>query len=339
MERFGGSFPGRWRRCARCAAWATIPRRRSARSPSIHRVPSSMATSTGLLSRSTSTCDRFHAGAPRLAELARVRNSIPAARGFTKLQAIMDFGALQCTPRVAPLRGMPAGAVPGPGGREAFCRAPCQSRAGPGVRDRWFHYLHVTSGDRTLLPPPRASATSGEGLSNSLLLETRTRRPRFSELVGDSAVLLNPGAGPRRGTCCAARRPMHQLHPPASRACICGIRNPDDLRRAAAIAVRTPRHSATTPCRGTALNATPRRRLYKVGDVGGVDHQKQCFPAVDGPAAEGEGRQEEHRTSAARRRRLRDSARGQRGWIEALSPRIRRSPFCDRCGFIRSRRG
>ncbi len=150
MERFGGSF--RTLETVRsCAAWATIPRRRSARSPSIHRVPSSMATSTGLLSRSTSTCDRFHAGAPRLAELARVRNSIPAARGLAKLRAIMDFGALQCTPRVALLRGMPAGAVPGPGGREAFCRAPRQSRAGPGVRDRWFHYLHVTSGDRTLL--------------------------------------------------------------------------------------------------------------------------------------------------------------------------------------------
>ena len=65
-------------------------------------------------------------------------------------QAIMDFGALQCTPSAprcdcCPLSGrclaLAAGTVAERPVKQGRTR----------IRDRWFHYLHITSGDRVLL--------------------------------------------------------------------------------------------------------------------------------------------------------------------------------------------
>lgn len=108
-------------------------------------------------------------------------------------QAIMDFGALVCTP-----------ASPDCG--ECPFRDRCRSReAGTvtlrpvkqgrtAVRDRWFHYLHITSGDCTLLCR-RERRDIWQGLYEFPLLETPEAAafetllssPRFGELLGGTA--------------------------------------------------------------------------------------------------------------------------------------------------------
>ena len=106
-------------------------------------------------------------------------------------QAIMDFGALRCTP--SPPRcgecpfgdrclALAAGTV--------VSRPVKQGRTQ--VRDRWFHYLHITSGGRTLLCR-RSGRDIWQGLYEFPLLETPEaadfgallRMPRFAELLGD----------------------------------------------------------------------------------------------------------------------------------------------------------
>ena len=88
------------------------------------------------------------AGKSAFAELAQ--SQLDTSRPGLYNQAIMDFGALQCTPAQprcgdCPLAGrclaLAAGTVD--------VRPVKQGRAK--VRDRWFNYLHVSSGDRTLL--------------------------------------------------------------------------------------------------------------------------------------------------------------------------------------------
>lgn len=107
-------------------------------------------------------------------------------------QAIMDFGALRCTP--SPPRcgecpfgdrclALAAGTV--------VSRPVKQGRTQ--VRDRWFHYLHITSGGRTLLCR-RSGRDIWQGLYEFPLLETPEaadfgallRMPRFAELLGDA---------------------------------------------------------------------------------------------------------------------------------------------------------
>ncbi len=85
-------------------------------------------------------------------------------------QAIMDFGALQCTPlqpRCAscPLSGrclaLAAGTVASRPVKQLKAKA----------RDRWFNYLHITSGDRTLLHR-RERRDIWKGLYEFPLIET-----------------------------------------------------------------------------------------------------------------------------------------------------------------------
>ena len=88
------------------------------------------------------------AGKRSFAELAQ--SQLDTAHPGRYNQAIMDFGALQCTPssprcEACPLAGrclaLAAGTV--------AARPVKQSKTK--VRDRWFNYLHISSGDRTLL--------------------------------------------------------------------------------------------------------------------------------------------------------------------------------------------
>ena len=185
----------------------------------------------------------------RLFDLDLPIDSTPGRRAFAELaraeldpgrpglynQAIMDFGALQCTPvsprcEVCPLSerclALAAGSVAE--------RPVKQGRTQ--VRDRWFHYLHVTSGDRTLLCR-REGRDIWQGLYEFPLLETAAAAG-FSELVGDSRFTELLGLAPwhlLRST----PLPVHQLTHQRLHACIYRIETPTLTPAAAAIAVRT----------------------------------------------------------------------------------------------------
>ena len=88
-------------------------------------------------------------------------------------------------PFVAPLRGVPAG--------RTMSRPCCRNRrCASRDRVRWFNYLHVSSGDRTLLRR-REGRDIWQGLYEFPLIETEgpaelpelVRLPQFRELLGD----------------------------------------------------------------------------------------------------------------------------------------------------------
>lgn len=104
-------------------------------------------------------------------------------------QAIMDFGALQCTPSAprcdcCPLSGrclaLAAGTVAERPVKQGRTR----------IRDRWFHYLHITSGDRVLLRR-REGRDIWQGLYEFPMIETPAPAdlpdlladPRLTELL------------------------------------------------------------------------------------------------------------------------------------------------------------
>ena len=129
------------------------------------------------------------AGKRAFAELAQ--SQLDTAHPGRYNQAIMDFGALQCTPssprcETCPLAGrclaLAAGTVAARPVKQGKTR----------VRDRWFNYLHVSSGDRTLLRR-REGRDIWQGLYEFPLIETEgpaelpelVRLPQFRELLGD----------------------------------------------------------------------------------------------------------------------------------------------------------
>lgn len=130
------------------------------------------------------------AGKRAFAELAQ--SQLDTAHPGRYNQAIMDFGALRCTPssprcEACPLAGqclaLAAGTVAARPVKQGKTR----------VRDRWFNYLHVSSGDRTLLRR-REGRDIWQGLYEFPLIETEgpaelpelVRLPQFRELLGDA---------------------------------------------------------------------------------------------------------------------------------------------------------
>lgn len=122
------------------------------------------------------------AGRRAFAELAQ--SQLDAARPGLYNQAIMDFGALSCTPAQprcgeCPLAGrclaLAAGTVAE--------RPVKQGRTK--VRDRWFNYLHVTAGGTTLLHR-RGAGDIWEGLYEFPLIETE-HAVEFAELAASEA--------------------------------------------------------------------------------------------------------------------------------------------------------
>ena len=130
------------------------------------------------------------AGKRAFAELAQ--SQLDTAHPGRYNQAIMDFGALRCTPssprcEACPLAGqclaLAAGTVAARPVKQGKTR----------VRDRWFNYLHVSSGDRTLLHR-REGRDIWQGLYEFPLIETEepaelpelVRLPQFRELLGDA---------------------------------------------------------------------------------------------------------------------------------------------------------
>ena len=147
----------------------------------------------------------------------------------------MDFGALVCTPA-------------SPACVECLLRERCRAReAGTvagrpvkqgrtAVRDRWFHYLHITSEDRTLLCR-REGRDIWQGLYEFPLLETPEAAafetllalPRFRELLGGAAWRLLR----------TIPLPKHQLSHQRIHATVYRIETPSLSAAAAALAVDT----------------------------------------------------------------------------------------------------
>lgn len=105
-------------------------------------------------------------------------------------QAIMDFGALQCTPAAPQCASCPFGERCLARAAGTVARRPVK-QGRTQVRDRWFHYLHVTSGGRTLLER-RTGRDIWQGLYELPVIETPgpadfaavAASERFVELLG-----------------------------------------------------------------------------------------------------------------------------------------------------------
>ena len=122
------------------------------------------------------------AGKRAFAELAQ--SQLDTAHPGRYNQAIMDFGALQCTPAQprcgdCPLAGRCLALAAGTVG----VRPVKQGRAK--VRDRWFNYLHVTCGGQTLLHR-RGGGDIWQGLYEFPLIET-DKAADFAELAATAA--------------------------------------------------------------------------------------------------------------------------------------------------------
>lgn len=122
-------------------------------------------------------------------------------------QAIMDFGALQCTPvsprcETCPMAGrclaLAAGTVAERPVKQGRTR----------IRDRWFHYLHITAGDRVLLCR-RNGRDIWQGLYEFPMIETPAPAD-LSDLLGDPRLIELLGSAPWRLLRTVAL-PLHQL--------------------------------------------------------------------------------------------------------------------------------
>ncbi len=145
------------------------------------------------------------AGKQAFATLARQELDVAHAGRYN--QAIMDFGALQCTSSAPSCADCPLGNQ---------CLALAAGTVGERpvkqgrtkVRERWFNYLHILCGERTLLRR-RGAGDIWQGLYEFPLIETQTAvdweacasAPAFRALVGDA---------PWRLTACETM-PCHQL--------------------------------------------------------------------------------------------------------------------------------
>ena len=150
-------------------------------------------------------------------------------------QALMDFGAMQCTPvsprcEACPLSerclALASGTVAERPVKQGRTR----------VRDRWFHYLHITSGDRTLLRR-REGGDIWQGLYEFPLVETASAAD-FAEVAGAPLVAELLGDAPwhlLRST----PLPVHRLSHQCLHACVYRIDTPTLTPAAAAIAVRS----------------------------------------------------------------------------------------------------
>ena len=149
------------------------------------------------------------AGKRTFAELAQLQ--LDTSRPGLYNQAIMDFGALQCTPAQprcgdCPLAGRCLALAAGTVG----VRPVKQGRAK--VRDRWFTYLPVTCGGQTLLHR-RGGGDIWQGLYEFPLIET-DKAADFAELAATAAFRELLGNGRwhlRRSVTMPGHQLSHQL--------------------------------------------------------------------------------------------------------------------------------
>lgn len=131
------------------------------------------------------------AGKRDFARLAQLQ--LDTARPGLYNQAIMDFGALRCTPAAPRCEGCPlAGQCLSLAAGTVAQRPVKQGRTK--VRERWFNYLHVSAGDRTLLRR-REGRDIWQGLYEFPMIETEgpadftelVRWKEFADLLGDTS--------------------------------------------------------------------------------------------------------------------------------------------------------
>lgn len=169
-------------------------------------------------------------------DFARLAQSqLDTARPGLYNQAIMDFGALRCTPAAPRCEGCPlAGQCLALAAGTVARRPVKQGRTK--VRERWFNYLHVSADDRTLLRR-RAGRDIWQGLYEFPMIETEgpadftelVRREEFARLLGDASWHLVRSVA----------LPRHQLSHQTLHAVVHRIETPALTPYAAAIAVTT----------------------------------------------------------------------------------------------------
>lgn len=123
---------------------------------------------------------------------ALAQEQLDPARAGVYNQAIMDFGALQCTPAQPRCAECPLAAHCLALAAGTVALRPVK-RGRMQVRERWFHYLHVTCGDRTLLRR-REGRDIWQGLYEFPLVETSSpvdfrqlaATAEFRALLGDT---------------------------------------------------------------------------------------------------------------------------------------------------------
>ena len=211
VERFGGVFPrslddvrslrgvGDYTAAAICSAAYDAPC--AVVDGNVYRV----------LSRLFDLAEPIDTTAGKRAFACLAQSQLDAAHPGRYNQAIMDFGALQCTPAQprcgdCPLAGRCLALAAGTVG----VRPVKQGRAK--VRDRWFNYLHVTCGGQTLLHR-RGGGDIWQGLYEFPLIET-DKAADFAELAATAAFRELLGNGRwhlRRSVTMPGHQLSHQL--------------------------------------------------------------------------------------------------------------------------------
>ena len=149
-------------------------------------------------------------------------------------QAIMDFGALQCTPAQPQCGACPFGV-------RCLARAAGSIAARPvkrgrtQTRDRWFNYLHVTCGERTVLCR-RGAGDIWQGLYEFPMVETPAAA-EFGDLIATEP--FRRWVGPSWHLVRSVAMPRHQLSHQTLHAPFHRIEVPELPPDAAAAAVPT----------------------------------------------------------------------------------------------------
>ena len=150
-------------------------------------------------------------------------------------QAIMDFGALQCTPSAPRCDGCPlSGRCLALAAGTVAERPVKQGRTR--IRDRWFHYLHITSGDRVLLRR-REGRDIWQGLYEFPMIETPAPAD-LPDLSDDPLFVALLGPTPWRLLRTVAL-PVHQLSHQRIHARLYRIETPELTPAAEALAIPT----------------------------------------------------------------------------------------------------
>lgn len=158
-------------------------------------------------------------------------------------QAVMDFGALQCTPAQPGCADCPLASRCLALAAGTVAERPVK-QSKTKVRDRWFNYLHVTCGDRTLLRR-RGEGDIWQGLYEFPMIET-DRAADFSELTA-SEEFRTPCWAASNGVCCGASQCRNTSS--RTRRCMPCSTASRSLSRWISPPCRPPRW-ATMPCRG-----------------------------------------------------------------------------------------
>lgn len=149
------------------------------------------------------------AGKRTFAELAQMQLDKRCPGRYN--QAVMDFGALQCTPAQPGCADCPLAARCLALAAGTVAERPVK-QAKTKVRDRWFNYLHVTCGGQTLLHR-RGGGDIWQGLYEFPLIET-DKAADFAELAATAAFRELLGNGRwhlRRSVTMPGHQLSHQL--------------------------------------------------------------------------------------------------------------------------------